>query len=275
MHVLLAGGTGMVGTKVRELLQKEGHQVTVLSRSGGDVQWDTRSPCPVQADAVVNLAGASIGGRRWNRAYKQELYRSRVETTKRIAKANPDAKWIQASAIGYYGRAPEGICEEGKGPGDDFLARLCRDWESAAPDHATILRFGHVLDATGGFLGKLQPIYKARIGGPIGRGRQGLPWVHADDLAAIVAWALQNGRRRPYNVAAPGHVTQGQFNRAFAKALGVLAVAPLPGPILRLVVGELGSYLTVGQHTPPSRLLSEGYQFRFPDLESALADLYS
>lgn len=275
MHVIIAGGTGLVGKRVSKVLAEQGHQVQILSRSGA-VQWDTISPCPPQvaeADAIINLAGASIGGRRWNKKYKVEMVRSRVETTKRLAEANPNAKWIQASAIGFYGINPEGECMEERGAGDDYLAALCVDWEAEAPEHATVLRFGHVLDANEGFLAELLPIYRMRLGGPIAGGKQGLPWVHAGDVAAAVAWALENGKPGPYNLAAPGAGTQGEFNRGLSAALGVCAKAPMPGFALRMAVGELGNYLIGGQKTPPNKLTAEGFQFEFPDLRGALADV--
>lgn len=275
MRVIIAGGTGLVGKRASALLQEQGHDVQVLSRRG-EVQWDTISPCPpevAKADAIINLAGASIGGKRWNRAYKEEMVRSRVETTRRLAEANPQAKWVQASAIGYYGINPGGPCKETRGPGDDYLANLCVAWEAEAPKHATILRFGHVLDAKEGFLARLLPIYKLRLGGPIAGGKQGLPWVHAGDVAAAIAWAIENGKPGPYNLAAPGAGTQGDFNKGLSGALKVCAKAPMPGFALRLAVGELGNYLVSGQKTPPDKLMAEGFEFEFPDLRGALTDV--
>ncbi|MGB1697003.1 MAG: TIGR01777 family oxidoreductase [Thermoplasmatota archaeon] len=273
MQVAIIGGTGLVGKRTAALLRDAGHEVIVVSRSKGDVQWDTRSPCPVQAEAIVNLAGASIGGKRWNKAYKQEMVRSRVETTRLVAEANPKAKWVQASAIGYYGINPDGDCVENRGPGDDYLANLCVAWEAEAPASATVLRFGHVLDKREGFLARLLPIYKMRLGGPIASGKQGLPWVHVEDVARAIVWALEHGARGPYNLASPGAGTQRQFNAGLARTLGVCAKAPMPGFALRMVVGELGNYLVGGQQTPPTRLLQEGFTFKHPDLEAALADV--
>lgn len=273
MQVAIIGGTGLVGKRTATLLREAGYEVIVVSRSKGDLQWDTRSPFPLHVDAVVNLAGASIGGRRWNRAYKEEMVRSRVETTRLVAAANPDAKWVQASAIGYYGINPDGECLEGRGPGEDYLANLCVAWEAEAPEHATVLRFGHVLDKHEGFLAKLLPIYKMRLGGPIAGGKQGLPWVHVEDVARAIAWALEHGAEGPYNLASPGAGTQRQFNAGLARTMGVCAKALMPGIGLRLAVGELGNYLVGGQHTPPARLLEEGFTFNHAELEPALQDV--
>lgn len=272
MHVAIVGGTGLVGRHTAALLRSEGHEVTVVSRTGGDQQWDPKHTCTVRAEAIVNLAGASIG-KRWSRRYKRELLRSRLQTTTRLAAANPNAKWVQASAVGYYGRNPEGTCTERRGPGDDFLANLAAQWERAAPRHATILRFGHVLDAEEGFLARLRPIYNFRLGGPIAGGKQGLPWVHVHDVARAISWALQQGEPGPYNVVSPESGTQKEFNDGLAAAMQVKAVVPMPAPMLRVAVGELSKYLVGGQHAPPKRLLQEGFEFQFPNLGEALADV--
>lgn len=292
--VLVTGGSGLVGRHLVPRLLHAGHRVVVTSRDPARhdwpagvtaIPWDGTGPLARNGplDAIVNLAGASIGGKRWTRAYKQEIRDSRLRTTKALADwvaarpADERPVLVSASAIGYYGIDPQGPCHEDRAPGDDFLATLCRDWEDAAeaaPTRVVRLRCGQVMATGDGFLARLLPIYRMRLGGPIAGGRQGLPWVHVDDVARAYAWAVDDERAQgAYNLAAPDAVTQGEFNRALGQAMGVFVRVPLPGFALRIVVGELARHLIGGQQTPPDRLQEDGFTFRHPDLRLALEDL--
>ncbi len=287
MRVLVMGASGLVGRATLERLLEDGHQVLAASRDPDHHQWPVEvqpirykpgRPAPGKPEAIVNLAGASVGGKRWTKAYKQTLVASRVQATKDAVAAQPQVL-VQASAIGYYGINPDGPCPESRSSGDDFLAQLCDQWEAAAAEHdgrTVIFRIGHVLDGGDeGILGRLVPLYRARLGGRIGSGKQGMPWVHVGDVARAIAWAINSNQAEgPYNLAAPQAVSQSEFNAALANALGVAAPWWIPGPAMRVAVGGLGPYLVGGQHTPPGKLLEQGFQFDHPTLDGALANLF-
>lgn len=286
-RVLVTGASGLVGTEVVAQLVRAGHDVLAASREPNrhlwhpDVQpvhYEAGKPLPRGLDAIINLAGASIGGKRWSRTYKQELVHSRLQAVRDAIAASPKAL-IQASAIGFYGMDPQGTCPEDRGPGDDFLADLCRRWEEEAAQNSgrtAVFRFGHVLsDGKEGILGRLVPLYKARLGGRIGSGEQGLPWVHVKDVARALVWAMDNETvQGTFNLAAPEAVTQRTFNDALADALGVRAPWWIPGAAMRVAVGELGPYLVGGQTTPADKLQAAGFTFQHPTLRGALRDLF-
>ncbi len=287
MKILVTGASGLVGTETLAQLIRGGHRALAASRDPDHHLWHPDvepihyvpgKPLPKGLDAIINLAGASIGGKRWSKIYKQELVHSRLQATRDAVAAAP-AALVQASAIGYYGQNPDGVCHEDRGPGEDFLADLCRRWEEEAAQHKgrlAVFRFGHILsDGKEGILGRLVPLYKARLGGRIGSGKQGMPWVHVEDVARALVWAAENEAvSGTYNLAAADHVTQDAFNQELAHALGVAAPWWIPGPAMRLAVGELGPYLVGGQETPPDRLLAAGFQFKHPTLHDALANLF-
>lgn len=286
MQVLVGGASGLVGRAVTRRLLAAGHRVIAASRNPAAhawpdgvqaVQWTGPEPWPEPVDAVVNLAGASIGGKRWSRSYKRQLLQSRLQSTRgaaATARAH-GARLVSAGAIGYYGIDPDGPCPEDRMPGDDFLARLAADWEAAADTpNRVVFRFAHVLHANDGILGRLVPLYRARLGGRIGSGKQGLPWIHVDDVASAIHWAVEGHGSGTYNLAAPQATTQSDVDRALGKALGVAHPWWIPGPAMRIAVGGLGPYLVGGQVTPPDRLLGDGFEFRFTDLDAAMADLF-
>ncbi len=297
MDVLVTGGLGFVGRHLTRALAGAGHGVTVvdLPRSPGRSKGkaaefaylgaDTTLPGEWQkavsgAEAVVNLAGANIF-RRWNGAYKRKLRDSRVLTTRNVADAlAPGAVLVSTSAAGYYGWRKDEILDEDAPAGDDFLARLCVDWEAEALKarargcRVVVTRFGVVLAPGGGALGIMVPIFKAGMGGPLGNGNQWFSWVHGADLAAGILFALENrDLAGPVNLCSPNPLT----NRDFTKALGAVlrrpAVAPAPAFAVRLFLGEFGDALLHGQRMVPKRLLEHGFRFRFPDVRAALKDI--
>ena len=297
MKVLITGGLGFVGTQLSIRLLERGYQVTVVDRSPEPHAFTPREVNYIAGDStlkgawqeevahqdgVINLAGFSIFGR-WNDKTKKLIYDSRILTTRNVVEAMPPKKGsvlCSTSAVGYYGfRNDEEITEEGS-PGDDFLARVCVDWENEANNAAdkgvrvAITRFGIVLGKTGGALGQMIPAFKKFVGGPLGSGNQWFSWIHMEDLLNAFIFVFENQEiRGPVNFCSPYPVR----NRDLAKALGKILSRPsfltTPGFMLRLVLGEFGSVLLEGQRVVPAKLLKNGFSFSYPDITGALKDV--
>lgn len=296
MQVLITGGTGFIGQALCRHFLAAGHHLTVLSRQppervrrlcGDGVtrlsSLDELTP-QTQFDAVVNLAGESIAGARWTQARKQLLWDSRVTLTKRLA------DWIAAavikpqvlisgSAVGYYGNRDDTRLTEAAAPGDDFSHRLCAAWEQAAQRtgeagvRVCLLRTGLVIGPNGGFLQRMLPPFRLGLGGPIGNGRQWMSWIHRDDHVALTAYLLEHAELAGvFNATAPNPVTNAEFSRCLSQRLQRPALLPVPAPLLRLVFGEMAELLLGGQCVVPERLVQAGFQFRYADLEPALAE---
>lgn len=297
MKVLVTGSTGLVGTAVGNELAREGHTVCRLIRpvstvaggakEGFDVAWNPATGqlggAGVGADAVVNLAGASIAGGRWTKARKQLLRTSRIDTTRALvgalAKMNARPRvLVSASAIGIYGdRGDERLSEESE-PGTDFLAGLAQDWEAEALKaealgiRVVLTRFGIVLARHGGALAKMLLPFKLGVGGSLGSGKQWMSWITLEDVVGAVRFAIENGSvRGAVNVVAPQPVQNAEFTQALAKALRRPGLFPAPAFVLRLALGEMADALLLSsQRVSTQKLQGLGYQFRFPELPSAL-----
>ena len=286
MNVLLTGGTGFIGSRLKTRLEGAGHDVTIVSRGpAGDVGWE---PGAVRTavgacDALIHLAGENVFARRWNARQKQILRASRIDTTRLLAEAVADATprvFITASAIGYYGTSAQRHFVAGDGPGDDFLARLCVDWEAArqpaidAGVRTATVRIGVVQGLGDGALQKMLLPFKLGLGGPVGDGRQWVSWIHLEDLLALLVWLLDNeDARGEYNGTAPTPVSNRELSTTLGRLLHRPAIMPLPGFVLRLMLGEVAELVLGGQHVTPGRAVAEGFSFRFPTLEPALRDL--
>jgi uncharacterized protein (TIGR01777 family) len=297
MNILITGGLGFVGTQLSLRFLGRGDQVTVVDHSPQPrpyspeevnyIAADTAVPGAWQEEikaqhAVINLAGTSIFTR-WSKKTKQLIYDSRILTTRNVVEAIPAGKEIllcSTSAIGYYGFRHDEELTEADSPGNDFLARVCIDWEVEAGKAAdkgarvVITRFGIVLGKTGGALGQMVPLFKMFVGGPQGSGRQWFSWIHMEDLLNAFAFVLDNSNiRGPVNFCAPNPVR----NRDLAKALGQVMSRPsflkTPSFMLRLVLGEFGSMILKGQRVIPARLLEHGFIFRYPEIAGALAEV--
>ncbi len=301
MKIFITGGLGFVGSKLTAALTAGGHGVTIVERNPGNkpappkgvsvITGDASKPGPWQDaiaghDAVINLAGVSIFSR-WSKERKKEIYNSRVLITRNVADAlkkikgkKPDL--LSASAVGYYGFHGDEMLSENDVPGEDFLALVCRDWEAEAMKAAdagsrvVITRFGVILDDSGGALDLLAKIFRWRLGNRLGSGRQWFSWVHADDLVAAFLFLLEKKTiRGPVNITAPVPVTNRELTRALNRALGTFPlVPPAPGLLLRLALGEFGSFLLRGQRAVPRRLLDLWFEFRYPDIDAALAGIF-
>ncbi|MCX7606602.1 MAG: TIGR01777 family oxidoreductase [Bacteroidia bacterium] len=291
-HILLTGGTGLIGRKLGSALAQAGYTVTVLSRTAGELpfgkvlRWDGRT-LPSEAEkepltAIIHLAGANIAERRWTEAYKQTLWESRVESTKAIAdwlrKVAPHVHLVSASAVGYYGATTtQTLLTEESAPGKDFLAGLAQAWESAAweaPQPPTIFRLGVVLSSKGGAWPKLRQAFRWGIGTYFAPGHQGFSWIHIADVVRAFLWALEGSERRGiYNLTAPEPLSVKAFATLIHKRLGGRWLLPLPESILRVALGEMADTLTKGAYVKPERLLREGFSFQYPSAESAIEAL--
>ncbi|HXG46726.1 MAG TPA: TIGR01777 family oxidoreductase [Methylomirabilota bacterium] len=288
MKILLTGATGFIGSALAASLSAEGHEVVGLGRdlaSFLETTAATPSPAPGPFAAVIHLAGQSIAGR-WTPERKAALRSSRVELTRRLcewlaAREPRPGTLICASAVGYYGDRSEETVDEDSPAGTGFLADLCRDWEGAAAPARAVglrvvhLRFGIVLDARGGALARMLPLFRLGLGGRIGSGRQWWAWISLDDALGVIRRALTDGALAgPLNVVAPAPVTNSEFTRALAAAVRRPAILPAPAWSLRLVFGEMADQtLLASTRAVPTRLQAAGFAFRHPELCAALRRL--
>ncbi|MBU9888977.1 MAG: TIGR01777 family oxidoreductase [Candidatus Omnitrophica bacterium] len=299
MKILIAGGTGFIGTALVSSLLARGHEPVLLSRQknaalGPSVprylEWDAQGAgawagTMEAADAVINLAGEPIAGRRWTAAQKEKILKSRIETTRVLIEAMSRASsrpkvLINASAVGYYGNVPEGDVTETHPQGTGFLAEVCGRWEEEALRadslgiRTVILRTGVVLAKGGGALAKMLPPFRFFLGGPLGSGSQWFPWVHRDDVVRAVFFALENDVvAGPVNVTAPWPVTQRDFCATLGKVLKRPFGAAVPAFVLKVLLGEMSAVLLEGQKAIPRKLLESGYAFKFPVLKDALEEI--
>ncbi|MGF6202421.1 TIGR01777 family oxidoreductase [Pseudomonas laurylsulfatiphila] len=296
MHILLTGGTGLIGRQLCRHWSGQGHRLTVWSRKpekvaktcGAQVRGIARLEDLAQepVDAIVNLAGAPIADRPWTHKRKALLWSSRITLTETLlawleSREQKPRVLISGSAVGWYGDGGERELTEDSGPvSEDFASQLCIAWEETAQRaealgiRVILIRTGLVLSAEGGFLSRLLLPFKLGLGGPIGNGRQWMPWIHIDDQIALIDFLLhRNEASGPYNACAPKPVR----NREFAKTLGSVlhrpAFMPMPAFALKVGLGELSLLLLGGQRATPVRLLQAGFTFQFTDLRAALDDL--
>jgi len=288
----VVGVTGFVGRGLPALLAEIGMATTGISRAGtGAVPGVDRWQTPETLDftghhAVINLAGEPID-QRWNDASRRRFHESRVGLTTRVVEAIakvPDEQrpkvLVNASAVGIYGDRGDEILTDTARPGRGYLADLCLDWEDAARDAETLgirvvrLRIGIVLGPNGSAFEKLRRVFKLGIGGPLGQGKQWMPWIHLADLrSAIVHAVVSETLTGPINGSAPNPERNADLTRKLAAALHRPALLAVPGFALKLVLGEFGGALLVGQRALPAALEADGFRFRFATLEVALADL--
>jgi len=300
MKVFMTGGTGFVGTTLTRELLEQGHQVTILTRKigmnrtlprgasflEGDPikrgEWQKAVP---QHEVIVNLAGASIF-RRWNQETKKVIRDSRILTTTNLVEALSDGggketTLLSTSAVGYYGFHGDEELDEDSPPGDDFLASVTQDWETAALKaealnvRVVICRLGIVLGKNGGALRELIPIFQKGLGSTLGSGKQWFSWIHEMELGGIYLFLIANNELSgPFNCAAPEPVRNKDLTQALGKALGKLTLMPaVPGFIIKLIKGEFGTVLLRGQRVHPKKLLEAGFRFRFSRIYKALNDL--
>jgi len=300
MRVVITGGSGLIGSALARELGAAGQDVVVLTRDAGKagalpagvraVQWDGKTAAGwgslLDGDTVlVHLAGESIASGRWTEERKRRIRDSRVGSGKAVLQAIREAAvkpraLLQGSAVGYYGPHGDEVIREDAAPGDDFLAGVCKEWEASTAEaealgvRRAILRTGVVLTREGGALPKMTLPFKMMVGGPLGNGRQWLPWIHlADEVGAIRFLAESAEARGPFNLTAPNPVTNRELAGILASVLHRPGFMPAPGFALHLALGEMADMLLNGQRVVPSRLQELGYRFQYPDAEPALRGL--
>jgi len=293
--IVIAGGSGFLGRKLATRLTSEGHKVVTLSRrpstGANEIAWQPDGNAGALSrhlegiDAVVNLAGENIAGRRWTSARKSALKTSRILSTRTLvraaaAAARPPGIFISGSAIGYYGPHGDEPVAESTPAGSDFLAQLCVEWEAearkveSAATRLVILRTGLPLDRDGGALGKMLLPFRLGLGSTLGSGDQFMPWIHVDDWTAMVSWLIRNDRAAgAFNATAPEPVTNRTFTRTLGRVLHRPAILHAPAFMLRAALGEMASVLLHGQRVLPAAAEHHGFRFSHRALEPALESL--
>ena len=291
MHILLTGGTGLIGTALCEALSAQGSQLTVLSRSARrSVQGRTfithLEQCASPVDAVINLAGAGLADRRWTAAYKRTIVRSRIDLTQQLvswieSQTTRPKTLISASAIGYYGASPDDAFTEQGTPGTGFAADLCQRWEQEAlraealAVDVAVLRLGVVLANEGGALGKMTQSFRFGVESWLGAGEQWLSWIHIDDVVRAIQFVLAaDPRATTYNAVAPEPVTHRGFAHEVGRHSRSLLKLGVPPLAARLLAGEMAEELLLsGQKVLPQALIEQGFDFAYPTLTAALDNL--
>lgn len=268
-----------VGSSVKESMfdHPRFKQIVADTTSSGHWQEELR-----EVEVVINLAGKTIF-HLWSKKYKQQIHDSRIYTTKHLVEALPQNReimFLSASAAGYYGDRADHILNESEPQGEDFLGRLCRDWEAEAQKagkkkvRVLVARFGVVIGKDGGAMSKMFPAYRFWLGGPLGDGKQWFPWIHIDDLVAAVKFMIKSKDiQGVFNFCSPIPVR----NRDLARTIGDILHKPsslrIPAFFLRTFLGEFGTFLLFSQRAVPDNLLKQGFEFKFPDFRKAISDI--
>lgn len=285
-RIAITGATGMIGSALVGHLKSEGHTVQKFVRrktiTFDEVSWDPkRGDIDLAAlkgvDAVIHLAGANVGDKRWSKSYRAEILNSRLLGTTTIANAVSQLKpavFISASAIGWYGETGNRAVTESDRPGDDFLAAVCKEWEAAADlakDVRTVkLRTGLVLEPNSGALGKMLPLFRLGLGGKLGNGRQWWSWITLHDQIRAICYLLESDLVGAVNLTSPNPATNQEFTSALARALRRPALFPVPSLALKIVLGGFSSEVLGSKRVMPQKLTDAGFTFDFPHLAPAL-----
>lgn len=299
--IIITGATGLIGRKLSQKLSEAGHQIVVFSRAASSaknilqkeftyIDWDYRKndnwlESISSADAIIHLAGINLFSKRWNKKFKEEILSSRKETTKalvdaiKLSKRKPEV-FVSASGVGYYGDCGDKLLDENSPAGNDFLAEVCKVWESEAAEvelagvRRVSVRTGIVLSREDGALKKMLLPFKLLIGGPLGNGKQWFPWIHIDDIVGIYCHAIENQNLSgAVNAASPNICTMKEFATTLGKVLHRPSLFPVPELALKIAIGEAGKVVLMSQRVEVKKILDSGYKFKFEKLEEALRNL--
>ncbi|MEW6718740.1 MAG: TIGR01777 family oxidoreductase [Chloroflexota bacterium] len=307
MNIIITGGTGLIGRELVEHLATNGHEVTILSRNPASIhglpsrvrlkQWDTASATGWgnlvnTTDAIVNLAGENLAGlgffpRRWTKRRKCEILQSRLNAGKALVEAVKAATTkpkvlIQMSAVGYYGTSLSNTFTEGSPQGNDFLADICQQWEASTSEirglgvRYVVTRTGMVITPKGGALMRMILPHTVLVDGPFGNGKQWYSWIHIKDVARAIRYLIEDSHTEGvYNLTAPHPLTNTDFSKCLGRVLHRPSWLPVSAFVMRLLFGEVASIVLEGQRVLPKRLLAAGFEFEYPEAETALRDLLS
>jgi len=297
MNIFITGGTGFLGSYLRTMLLRQGHILTILTREprqyAGEeaknqrfVSWDDDLVAEMeQADVVINMAGASIFGSRWTDEVRKKIYSSRIKTTSEIVEAIQQASdrpkvMISASAANYYKDGGDKVLDESSPAGDDFLAKVCTDWEKAAQPvtglgvRLATPRIGVVLERDGGALQQMLLPFKLFVGGPIGSGDQYFPWIHMLDLCRGLTYPIEDEDfEGAYNLNAPNPVTMNEFARILGEQLHRPSFFKVPEWAITFVLGEAATPVITSLRMQPKKLQQHGFEFQYEYLEEALGEI--
>ncbi|MDR5616086.1 TIGR01777 family oxidoreductase [Arsenophonus sp.] len=296
MRIFITGSTGLIGSRLVQQLVIHSHTITVLSRSCQKVYslFGRHVDCLTSLneinnldgfDAIVNLAGEPIANKPWTKEQKIILCESRWKMTERLSQLIKDSKkppktFISGSAVGYYGDQGQSVVTESDMPHTEFTHKLCQKWESLALEaesdktRVCLLRTGVVLAKEGGVLKKLLPIFKAGLGGPIGKGKQYIPWIHIDDVVNAINYLLESpSLSGAFNITSPYPVHNDQFSAILAEVLNRPAVIRTPEFVIKSIMGESAALMLGGQQAIPKRLEEAGFKFHYIELKEALESL--
>ncbi len=292
--IIIAGGTGLIGSALSSELERRGHEVLLLSRTPAEARivWDGVHSGEwaeelIDCQAIINLAGSPISVK-FTQANRKEIIASRLNPTGAIGNAIQTVShkttpplWINASAVGYFGDAADQLCDETSPQGTGFLSSVCSQWENGCLEHPakcpkTIVRIGVVLSRDGGAFPKLQTLTKAFLGGHIGNGQQYISWIHIDDLVNLFCWLIENSKTGIYNGTAPKPATNAELMIELRRAESRPWSPPVPAPLLRLIGATIGpdaSLLLGSTRAVPTAAQSQGFAFEYPTIQEALQDL--
>ena len=297
LQILITGGTGFIGDFLCERLARDGHYLTLISRSPEKyteenaknqkyISWDDDLAKEMdRADVVINLTGENLFGKRWTDEVKKRLYSSRIDLTNKLvnameASSTPPDLLISASGINYYGASGDKVLTEENGPGNDFLAKLCVDWEAAALRaeekgvRVAIPRIAPVLEDGNGIIEKMKLPFSLFVGGSLGSGDQYLSWIHMYDMISALIFPIENDEiSGPYNAASPNPVQMDEFAHTMGKVMNRPSLFKVPEFVLNAVLGEAATPVLASLRIQPKVLQQAGFEFHFADLEVALGDI--
>lgn len=295
--ILITGGTGFIGEYLCAELMKEGHMLTLITRSPEKyeeeqaknqqfISWDSDLASVMQeTDVVINLVGENLFGQRWTDTVKKKIYDSRILTTRKLVDAVRESSskpelFISASGVNFYGDSGDEFIDENSLPGKNFLSKVCMDWEGEARKASTlgvrvaIPRIAPALEINDGIIAKMKLPFAFFVGGPLGPGNQYLPWIHMDDLCRVIMYPIKNQDvSGPYNACSPEPVTMNKLADALGNVMNRPSFFRVPESVLRIILGEAALPVLCSLRVQPKVLQLAGFEFEYKDLQQALADI--